>query len=255
MFNPTNESGFTLLELLLSLVILGIVMGVLYGGLQLGVRAWQGGEKRMERSQRWRVVLDQLAEEFRSAHALLVKGEIDGEEKKYPVFLGEQNQVIFVTSTSGLTLEPLANQLRTLSYYVDSYQGLMLKETTLYYQDPFKKIEGEDPVVLSPDVADISFRYYYIPKVKNSEGETVDAETGEWVASWDPRVKAEEFVPEEGSPGEPQPAPTQTQLPKAVEITITLNPEEEDGELQKFPPLVVPIQSNFKVKVKDEPAF
>lgn len=43
-----GEAGFTLVELLLAIAILGLIMSVLGGGLRLGARAWQAGEARLE---------------------------------------------------------------------------------------------------------------------------------------------------------------------------------------------------------------
>jgi general secretion pathway protein J len=42
------ECGFTLLELLLAITILGLLMSVLAGGLRFGARAWESGDARAE---------------------------------------------------------------------------------------------------------------------------------------------------------------------------------------------------------------
>jgi general secretion pathway protein J len=41
-----RQQGFTLLELLLAMTLLGLIMAALAGGLQLGVRVWEAGEAR-----------------------------------------------------------------------------------------------------------------------------------------------------------------------------------------------------------------
>jgi general secretion pathway protein J len=43
-----QERGFTLLELLLAITILGLLMSVLAGGLRFGARAWESGDARAE---------------------------------------------------------------------------------------------------------------------------------------------------------------------------------------------------------------
>lgn len=43
-----REAGFTLLELLVAMTLLGLVMAMLFGGLRLGVRVWETGETRAE---------------------------------------------------------------------------------------------------------------------------------------------------------------------------------------------------------------
>ncbi len=44
-----RDSGFTLLELLVAMTLLGLVMAMVFGGLRLGVRVWETGEVRAER--------------------------------------------------------------------------------------------------------------------------------------------------------------------------------------------------------------
>lgn len=43
------EAGFTLVELLVALTLLGLVSVVLFGGLRFGTRAWEAGNARAER--------------------------------------------------------------------------------------------------------------------------------------------------------------------------------------------------------------
>ncbi len=50
--------GFTLLELLIAMVLLGFMMGLLFSGLNLGTRSWEAGERRMTTSSRQAVVVD-----------------------------------------------------------------------------------------------------------------------------------------------------------------------------------------------------
>lgn len=38
---PEKPDGFTLLELVVSLTILGVIITLIYGGMRIGVRAWE----------------------------------------------------------------------------------------------------------------------------------------------------------------------------------------------------------------------
>jgi general secretion pathway protein J len=49
---PHAESGFTLVELLVALALLGLLSVGLFGGLRFGLHAWQHGSARTDRSQR-----------------------------------------------------------------------------------------------------------------------------------------------------------------------------------------------------------
>ncbi|MEE9250386.1 MAG: prepilin-type N-terminal cleavage/methylation domain-containing protein, partial [Alphaproteobacteria bacterium] len=43
-----RERGFTLLEVLIAMTLLGLIMMLLFGGLRLGTRAWETNSDRVE---------------------------------------------------------------------------------------------------------------------------------------------------------------------------------------------------------------
>jgi general secretion pathway protein J len=61
------ERGFTLLELLVAITLLGILMAALLGGLRLGARVWETGEERLDAVARVQVVQDFLRQRLTEA--------------------------------------------------------------------------------------------------------------------------------------------------------------------------------------------
>ncbi|GBC60191.1 hypothetical protein DENIS_1142 [Desulfonema ishimotonii] len=61
------DRGFTLLELLISLTILGVIMVIVFGAFRVGVRAWEKGEKDLDTQQRYRSVLELMQRQLASA--------------------------------------------------------------------------------------------------------------------------------------------------------------------------------------------
>ena len=59
--------GFTLLELLVAITLLGLLMAALLGGLRLGARVWETGEDRLDASARIQVVQDFLRQRLAEA--------------------------------------------------------------------------------------------------------------------------------------------------------------------------------------------
>ena len=55
-----RQTGFTLLELILSIAILSAVLVTIYATLSMGSRTWDKGERDIEKVQRMRVVMDAL---------------------------------------------------------------------------------------------------------------------------------------------------------------------------------------------------
>ena len=63
-----SSKGFTLLELLISLTIIGLILVIIFGALRIGVRAWEKGERDVESHQRRRVVLGLVKRQFASTY-------------------------------------------------------------------------------------------------------------------------------------------------------------------------------------------
>ena len=67
-----GQSGFTLLELLVAITLLGIVMVLLFGGLRFGTRAWERGDERSEELARLEVVHGFVRRHLSEAYPLVV---------------------------------------------------------------------------------------------------------------------------------------------------------------------------------------
>ena len=61
-----QASGFTLLELMISITILTMILGIILGAMRLGSRSWEVGEKRIDRVQKIRMTHDIISEDIKS---------------------------------------------------------------------------------------------------------------------------------------------------------------------------------------------
>jgi general secretion pathway protein J len=88
------ELGFTLLELLVAVMLLGLLMAALFGGLRLGARVWETGETRLDANARIQIIQEfirqRLAEALPSA---TVHPEAGGDAE--PAFRGGPESVRF----------------------------------------------------------------------------------------------------------------------------------------------------------------
>ena len=92
---PSHPSaGFTLLELLIAITLLGLLMAALFGGLRLGARAWERGEERLDESGRLQVVQNFLRERLGEAYPLSTD---DQAGRPMLAFEGSSDAVRFVT--------------------------------------------------------------------------------------------------------------------------------------------------------------
>src|SRR5437763_3689258 len=90
---PTRSAGFTLIEVVLSLVIFSFLTLMVYGAFFVGHRAVLKGERDADQNQRMRVAEDVLGREVRSAVFYRSKHQ----DETAPYFLGHGDGLTFVT--------------------------------------------------------------------------------------------------------------------------------------------------------------
>ncbi len=202
-----GKRGFTLLELMLSLAIMGVVLLIIFGALRVGTRAWEKGEKDVAVHQRQRAVLDLLSRQIASACIYEIKM---GDDTFY--FKGSEETMEFV-SRSPIVPGALTGVV-FVKYVIQAGDGDGKKQLKLYEKDAgFLKEEDlesqreEDLFTLISGIEDLQFEYL--------KGDEDNSEAG-WQTSWDPSEK-------EG-------------LPLAVKIVLKQN--EETAPIN----LIVPIQ-------------
>ena len=197
MLNKQKQSGFTLLELLISVTILAIILTIIMGAMRLASRAFDVGDKRIDKYQRIRVMYDFITEDIRSMVVFdsnlkpIVKKicpEGAGCRIEAPLFIGEQNRITFLTTNPGLAPSLLDSKYRIVTYYLNTeapsgyergdLKGIIMQEEQwpLLNEDFFKpvcdscssekKLEDEpnkffiEPISLYPDVIGCSFEYF-----------------------------------------------------------------------------------------------
>jgi general secretion pathway protein J len=92
--STAGERGFTLLELLVAITLLGLLMAALLGGLRLGARVWETGEARLDASARIQVVQDFLRQRLAEAQPFEVAMVVEGGRPQFS-FHGATDEVRF----------------------------------------------------------------------------------------------------------------------------------------------------------------
>lgn len=90
------QRGFTLLELLISITLLGLILVLLFGGLRLGVRSWDAVQQQVDNLNSVRSVESFLRREMEQSYPYRWKAT-PGQRL---AFLGERNRVNFVAPLS-----------------------------------------------------------------------------------------------------------------------------------------------------------
>lgn len=87
-----RQQGFTLLELLIALTLLGLILVLLFGGLRLGVRSWDASQKQVDSLNSVRSLENFLRREMSVAYPYRWKA---GPTRRV-AFLGERDKLSFV---------------------------------------------------------------------------------------------------------------------------------------------------------------
>lgn len=171
--NPMRRAqGFTLLELLIGMTLVGFILTLLFAGLNLGTRSWEAGEQRMVTSSRQAIVVGFIRHALERTDPL--RWRVDDEDQL--AFVGEAESLRFVGSVAmheGAT----GNHLIAL----DLADGEVGRDLVMRWQLPdsrapgFGPLEEAKPKVLVKAVREMTFSYF---------GTEADTEEPAWHDQW-----------------------------------------------------------------------
>ena len=165
-------TGFTLLELLIAMSLLGFILALLFGGMRLGARSWDAGEMRAENSTHLALLQGFLRRELNQVTPFRWKKKID----MNLAFIGQPDNVKLVA--------PIAVRLGTGGLFLISLElvqendvGQLVMKRAIPDADSvdFTALEKVEKIVLADHVEELSFAYF--------GAETKDAEP-QWRDQW-----------------------------------------------------------------------
>jgi len=198
----SGERGFTLLELLLALAIVGALVVIAFGGVRIALAAWRQGEDRAEAHQHARSIALSLARSISAAYpytAPLAEGPT-----RTLLFTGGESRLEFVSqappypASTPVAFTAVIFELGTS----DERRGLVVRQRVLPNRDPFTEavVVFNDPVLTT-----LSFSYL-------DDG-------GAWQTAWETE--------------------TNKRLPRAIRISVggTLG-----GRVETLVPMTIPLR-------------
>ena len=133
--------GFTLVELIIALAIVGALIAIAFGGLRVAVGAWQRGDERAEAQQHLRSLTLTLARAVGASYPYTAPRQ----EGETPVilFTGQADRLEFVTQASPFpTPAPVAFTAVVIELAASQPPGerskLVIRQRVLPNRDPFK---------------------------------------------------------------------------------------------------------------------
>lgn len=194
--NKAQEPGFTLFELLISIVIVAVVVSIMFSSLRMGLEVWDKGEKDSQLLFRLQMIRKLVKTQVASICTEPFFGT--GALSSYKVFMlrGDETGVEFVSRFS--ILPGHACKLVYVRYYLsetgnENEKNLMLLEKSFCLVSDYEAfmasgpdLQGASPVVLVKNIEALNFEY-----IKQSE-------TGELQAfsSWNLENEPREEFPD-----------------------------------------------------------
>lgn len=150
-----KERGFTLLELLIALAIVGALLATLLGALRVGLASWRQGDDRAEAHQHLRSLSEVLRHSVAAAFPYRQSGQEGGAPEVQ--FKGEEGRLSFVTFSPPFPLAaPAPFTAVTFTRQAGEHPGLAIREKALPNFNPFEETE---PIFLDPAVMEVAFQY------------------------------------------------------------------------------------------------
>ena len=271
-----TESGFTLLELLISLAMVAVIVTICLMAVRLATSSREAGTQKADIHQRLRVLHELLNTSLRSAHLIFVPADSnsllpdENEEQTYNskilAFEGKPESLRFVTFSEKLMEGENSSSMHEVHFYLQKNEETGLLEILLnernfsprnFYKQGSPEQGPGQTLLIAEDVAYLKFRYYYeTPSEKDSSRDTSGEKdlnaSGEWTdALITEPIDFKSYTADNGDAiNEAGNSEGPVRLPKAVEISIglreTVHPEEDRRrKMIELPPFIIPIQSGM----------
>ena len=222
-----NTAGFTLLEVIVTLTILGFILLIIFGAFRLGLSAWERGETTREEYQKLRAVSQLISRQIKSIVPYKIKTQ--KAEGDYLAFEGKPHSLRFISALSLKARQPGGFVYVIYEFKEGGKEGgrLILYEQRVLNKDFFEENPEEElGVSLFEGISNIRFEYF-------REEDLSKNRTEDWVEEWNAKEEKE--------------------LPKALKMTITYkNGKNEKEEIPLT--ILAAIAANQFEEVKTGPA-
>ena len=144
-----TEAGFTLIEVMVSLAIVGLIMTMMFSGLSIGIDTWDRRSGKIAEIQS-RARVERL---LRRQLSLALPMEFDREEGAFVLFSGDRSKLEFVSPYS---LIDGPAEARKIEYFVDGGR-FIYDEHFMFDYDPDRIVDREGRQLGSFET--VEFRY------------------------------------------------------------------------------------------------
>jgi len=267
-----NAHGFTLLELILSMAIVGFIIALSLGAIRLGISTQEVGRQKTEIFQRLRIIGEHLSQKIKSSYPKFIPPprilslsteSLDGPSQNLLAFEGKKNSIRFVTFASPIASTDNSVWAHEVRFYLGEHpksgkKGIIMMEKEISPGNVFTETRSSRNkkrfYLLAEDVAYLNFRYY-IMKKKFSDDPSLKEEVSTYEGEWVNRIVFNPSVSSQADYGPDQEKPllnnSVISLPKGVEISVGLLEQTPSGsgkepKLISSPPVLLLLHSGME---------
>ena len=206
LLNFYQGSGFTLIEVVVSLTILGLMLLIISWAFRLGLSSWDRGESLKEEYQKIRIVSELITRQVKSI--VPYKIQTKKAEGNYLAFEGKPQSLKFVSAVSSKTYTP-EGFVYTIYQFKEGHPNggqLVVYEQRVLNRNFFEEEpkEGEG-IPLLEGISKVQFEYYQEEDLSKNQTEA-------WLKEWSAKEKKE--------------------LPKCLRVALSLKkPDGKDSSL------------------------
>ena len=180
--NLFSGKGFTLVEVMITLTILGFILLIIFGGFRLSYSAWERGDSTKDELQRRRIISQLISQQIKSIVPYRIKTE--KAEGDYLAFQGKSQSLKFVSALPIHTKRPDGF---VYAIYEFKEGQLILYEQRALNRNFFEEEPREETgISILEGISNIRFEYY-------READKEKNQTEEWVEEWS--AKEEKKLP------------------------------------------------------------
>jgi len=202
--NVLPTTGFTLIEVMVTLTILGLILLIISGAFRLGLSAWEKGESTREEYQKVRAISQLVCQQIKSSIPYKIKTQ--KAEGDYLAFEGKTHSVKFVSALPIKARGPQGFVYAIYEFQEGGEEGgrLVYYEQRVLNKNFFEEKPDEElGISLYEGISDVRFEYL-------REEDPEENQTGDWLDEWNAKEEKE--------------------LPKALRMKITLKQKKSEKE-------------------------
>jgi len=191
-----------LIEVTITLAILGFIILIIFGAFRMGVSAWEKGESLKDEYQRVRIASQLISRQLKSIVPYRVKTQ--KAEGDYVAFEGKSQTVRFVSAVPTRTRRPEGFVYVIYEFKQEGRDEghLILYEQRALNKDLFEEHpKEEEGVSLCERISQVRFEYYREENVEKNQ-------QGGWVDEWNAKEEKE--------------------LPRAIRLTMSYRNERKE---------------------------